>query len=118
VKKLRLTALGGARERITLEANTSRNREAVYDLLDHQFQSDRTPASSTCSKMPLALMNITQARLEVSFAPIGKPKRRPTKTFDLSYPNAYALGHEGRDALIRQMLIDSGIEHEYDLAAS
>lgn len=116
IKKIRFTAIGAVRERITLEADTSRKRDQVYDLLDRQFQTDREPVSSVCSKMPLNLTNITQVRIEVSFAPSGK--RRPTKTFDLSYPNACPLGHEGRDALIRQMLIDSGIEPQFDLAAS
>ena len=36
VNKLRLT-LAGSKERITIEANTSRNPNAVYDLFEKSF---------------------------------------------------------------------------------
>jgi len=37
-------------------------------------------------------------------------KRSGSKTFNVTYPNFCSLNHEGRDNLIRKMLVASGIE--------
>ncbi len=94
VTQLRLTLKHGSKRRITLEADTKSNSQAVYDLL---------------AELNLPAYFVTQARIKVIFEPkIGK--RTKTKPFNNTYPNSCALGHEGNDLKIRQMLAKSGIE--------
>jgi hypothetical protein len=109
IKKLRLSALGGFMKRITLEADPSHNQEAVHDLLEEVVRVDGTAECPQCQKIPLPLVNITQAAIQVVFNHDGR--RRPaTRTFQISYPNSCSLKQEGRDLIIRKMLIDSGLE--------
>jgi hypothetical protein len=106
VKLLRMSLLGGGSRRVVLEADIGVDRGAVYDLLDELFVgTDDGPRGG----FPLALANITRVGLLVSFSPGGR-RGRHTKTFYLTYPNGCTLGHDGRDAVLRQMLIDSRIE--------
>ncbi len=94
VTKIRLTLKHGSRRRITLEADTSRNEMAVYDLL-----KDLNPPP----------YYITQVSIKAVFE--AEPgKRAGSKTFNVTYPNTCNLNHEGRDNFIRQMLSASGIE--------
>jgi hypothetical protein len=114
VKLLRLSLLGGGSRRVVLEADTSTDRGAVYDLLEELFESsDDVPRA----RLPLALANVTRVGLLVLFSPGGR-RGRHTKTFYLTYPNGCSLGHNGRDAVLRQMLIDSKIETPKPAAAA
>ena len=109
IKKLRLSTLGGSMKRITLEADPSQNQEAVYDLLEEVVRLDGTTECPQCQKIPLSLVNITQAAIQVVFNHDGR--RRPaTRTFLISYPNSCSLKQDGRDLVIRKMLVDSGLE--------
>ena len=108
VKRLRFTAIGGIKRRLTLEADGSEDRHAVYDFMDATF--DTSPSlDARDGKLPLAAFNVTSAQVTAVFEPI-KGRRRPQRTFVISYPNGCSLKHEGRDLVIRQMLLDSGIE--------
>lgn len=94
VTKIRLALKHGSRRRVTLEADTTRNSMAVYDLL---------------KELDPPAYNITQVSIKAVFeAEAGK--RAGTKTFNVTWPNLCNLGHEGRDNIIRQMLGASGIE--------
>lgn len=94
VTQLRLTLKHGSKRRITLEADTKNNPQAVYDLL---------------AELNPPVFFVTQTRIKVIFTPkIGE--RTKTKTFNITYPNSCALGHNGNDLKIRQMLAKSGIE--------
>ncbi len=94
VTQLRLTLKHGSKRRIILEADTKNNPQAVYDLLE---------------KLNPPAYFITQTRIKVIFEPkIGKRTR--TRTFNITYPNSCALGHDGDDLKIRKMLAKSGIE--------
>jgi len=106
VKHLRLTLIGGGSRRITLEADPSADKETVHDMLATLFASDSSRAQGGWSP---ALANITRIGLQVYFSS-GSRRGRNTKTFYLTYPNGCTLGHDGRDATLRQMLIDSKIE--------
>ena len=109
VKKLRLSTLGGSMKRITLEADPSQNQEAVYDLLEEVVRVDGAAECPQCQKIPLSLVNITQAAIQVVFNHNGR--RRPaTRTFQVSYPNSCSLKQDGRDLVVRKMLVDSGLE--------
>jgi hypothetical protein len=106
VKLLRLSLLGGRSQRIVLEADPSEGRESIYDLLEKTFA--RTHNGST-DRLSLALANVSRVGLQVFFSP-GRRRGRNSKTFYLSFPNGCSLGHDGRDGVLRQMLIDSKIE--------
>lgn len=80
--------------RVTIEVDASSDPGAIYRLLD---------------ELQLPPYRITQAEIQVTFAP--EPGRAsPMRKFKLSYPNWCALRHTGHDAIIRQMLVDSGID--------
>jgi hypothetical protein len=97
VKKLRL-AINGTKERITLEANTNKDRDAIYMLRDKLFKG-----------IPASQLSVTQVGIQVTFIP-EEGKRASTKSFEISWPNSCTLKHDDKDAIIRKMLVDSGIE--------
>ena len=109
MKLLRLSFLGERGRRITIEADPSRQRDAIYDLLDQVTVGGPETGATSGSKIPLALVNVTRASIQALFAKEGK-RGPPTRTFSLSYPNGCTLGQDGKDALLRRMLVDSGIE--------
>jgi hypothetical protein len=109
VKLLRLSILGGGARRVVVEADPVGNREAVYDLLDEVMDTGRGQSANDDPRIPLTLVNVTQVCIQVLLSRDGR-RGRPTKSFYLSYPNGCTLKHEGKDAVLRQMLIDSGIE--------
>jgi hypothetical protein len=94
VNKFRLTLKYGVKQRITVEADTSKNPKATYELL----KTINPPAHY-----------ITQVSMKVTFEP-KQGRRAQTRTFGISYPNYCSLNHDGRDRIIRDMLIKSGIE--------
>ncbi len=106
VKMLRLSLIGGGKRRITLEADPSDGRAAIYDLLDQTFGQGGNGAGA---RLSLALANVTRVGIEVLFVRTGRRGKR-TKTFYLTYPNGCDLRHDGRDVVLREMLVRSGIE--------
>ena len=99
VKKLRL-AINGTKERIILEASPIKNPNAVYELRDKLFKG-----------ISASQLTITQVGIIVTFTPEASSNKRPiTKSFEINWPNSCTLKHDGKDAIIRKMLIDSGIE--------
>ncbi|SET32697.1 hypothetical protein SAMN05216326_12065 [Nitrosomonas marina] len=98
VKKLRL-AINGTKERITLESQPMQNQNAIYELRDKIFKN-----------LPLSQLTITQAGIVVTFVPDPETGKTKTRNFEISWPNSCSLRYDGHDALIRKMLIDSGIE--------
>lgn len=94
VTQLRLTLKHGSKRRISLEADTKNNPKAVYELLEEL----NPPAYF-----------VTQTRIKVVFErTVGR--RAKTRTFNITYPNSCALGHDGDDLKIREILEKSGIE--------
>jgi hypothetical protein len=98
VKKLRLSSRIKKGDRITLEADTSRNPDAIYDLLDQIKRA-----------LPLGMYNVTQVELVVS---VMKDAGKPTKqvTIRLTYPNSCSLKYDEIGLKLRDMLEVSGIE--------
>jgi len=94
VTKLRLTLKSGLKRRISLEANTNQNSEAVYDLLN---------------ELKPPPYYITQTEMKATFK-TEPGKRTKTKSFTITYPNSCNLNHDGKDAMIRDILAASGIE--------
>ncbi len=110
IQRLRFTAIGGIREGCTLECDPKAKPAAIYDQVERTFITENQASSDHGNKLPLSLVNITKAALTVEFVRKKGARGRATRTFEMTYPNACPLDHEGQDGVIRQMLIDSGIE--------
>ena len=98
VKRLRLTSRNRIGDRVTLEVDTSRLVDAVYDLVDRLRTS-----------MELDIFDVTQVDLTVLMVaePNGPPRQFPIR---ITHPDTCSLKHDGVDLKLRSMLIDSGIE--------
>ena len=98
VRKLRLSSRVKKGERITLEADTARNPDAVYDLLDRLGKS-----------LPMHLYNVTQ--VEIAASVVADPDKPPrTVPIRLTYPNSCSLKYDEVGIKLREMLEASGIE--------
>lgn len=98
VKKLRLSSRVKKGDRITLEADTAEDPNAVYTLLD------RIKAS-----LPMGMYNITQVELVASVVTeADKPAKKIV--FHITYPNSCSLKYDEMDLKLRDMLEASGIE--------
>ena len=99
VKELRLTVLGDQFRRITLEADPTLRREAIYDLLDHVLETAPGPTREG-ARIPLSLCNVTKVGLRALFAD-AETQKRSSRTFHLGYPNACDLKQYGRDLVLK-----------------
>lgn len=98
VKKLRFSSRVIRGDRITLEADSSDNPDAVYDLLDEIRASLR-----------LGMYNVTQVELAAS---VVTDADKPAKmvTIRITYPNSCSLRYDEIGLRLRTMLEASGIE--------
>ena len=98
VKKLRLSSRAKKGERISLEADTSQDPQAVYALLD-RIQT----------AMPMAQYSVTQVDLAVCMVVEAD---RPPKMVNIriTYPNSCSLKYDELGLKLRDMLSASGIE--------
>lgn len=98
VKKLRLSSRIKKGDRITLEADTAEDPDAVYILLDRIKTS-----------LPTGMYNVTQVELVASvITEADKPAKKVT--FQITYPNSCSLKYDELDLKLRDMLEASGIE--------
>ena len=98
VKKLRLCSRVIKGDRITLEADTSDDRGAVYDLLDEIGMG-----------IKLEMYNLTQVELTASvLVDADKPSKRVT--IRIAHPNSCSLKYDELGLKLRDMLEASGIE--------
>lgn len=98
VKKLRLSSKVKKGQRITLEANTSQNPDAVYDLLDQISKS-----------ISINMYFVTQVEMSASvFVDADKPAKRVSVR--ITYPNSCSLKYDELGLKLRDMLEASGIE--------
>jgi hypothetical protein len=98
VKKLRLSSRIKKGDRITLEADSSDNPDAVYDLLGQIRTSLR-----------LSMYSVTQVELAASVVvDVDKPAK--TVTIRITYPNSCSLRYDEIGLRLRAMLEASGIE--------
>ena len=98
VRKLRLSSRVNLGDRITLEADSTENPKAVYELMARIDKSE-----------PLDLYYVTQAELValIDREPGKKPK---AVTFRITYPNSCSLKYDDQDLSLREVLGRSGIE--------
>lgn len=98
VRKLRLSSRVRRGDRLTLEADPTENRLAIYDLLEQIGQA-----------IPLHLYNITLVELGAKvFVSEDKPPK--LVTIRITHPNSCSLKYDEIDLGLRQMLEASGIE--------
>jgi hypothetical protein len=98
VKKLRLSSKVVKGDRITLEADATARREAIYDLLDQ-----------VSAPLRLRTWNVTQVELVALVA--TKPNEKPKSvTIRITHPNSCSLKYDDVDLRLREMLVASGIE--------
>ena len=98
VRKLRLSSRIKSGDRITVEADSSQDPEAVYALIDAIGKS-----------LPLNLYSVTQVELAVVVAGnADKPVK--TVTIKITHPNSCSLKYDELDDKLRKMLEASGIE--------
>lgn len=98
VQKLRLSSRIKKGDRITLEADTADNRNAVYELMEKMK-----------SALPMHMYNITQAELSVTLSANGDKAPKVVKV-RITHPNSCSLKYEEMDLKLRDMLSTSGLE--------
>ncbi len=98
VNKLWLSSRVRKGDRITVEADVSKNPDAVYDLLEKDGRS-----------VPLDLYSVTQVELAASVVMDADKPAQPV-AIRISYPNSCSLKYDERDLKLRAMLEASGIE--------
>ncbi len=98
VKKLRLSSRVKKGDRITLEADTSENPDAVYALLDQVRKS-----------LPLNMYNVTQVELAASIV-VDADTPAKLVTIRITHPNFCSLKYDELGLTLRDMLEASGIE--------
>ena len=98
VTKLRLSSRAKKGERITLEADSSQDPNAVYALLEKIGKST-----------PLYLYNVTLVTLAASVV-VDADKPAKAVTISISHPNSCSLKYDEMGLKLRAMLETSGIE--------
>jgi len=98
VKKLRLSSQIKKGDRITLEADSSQERDAVYDLLDQIGKA-----------VPLNMYRLTQVELSASVV-VDSENHTKRHTIRITYPNSCSLKYDELGLKLRDMLEASGIE--------
>ena len=98
VKKMRLSSRFNKGEKITLEADTSNNPKAIYDLMDKIRKAT-----------PIHQYNVTQVVLSASMIVAADKPAKPV-TIRITHPNSCSLKYDERDLKLRAMLEASGIE--------
>ncbi len=98
IRKLRLSSQLKKGDRITLEADSLRDSDAIYDLIDQIGNA-----------VPLNMYHVTQAELSASIiVNSNKPPKRIT--IRITYPNSCSLKYDELGLKLRGMLSASGIE--------
>lgn len=101
VTQIRVTSWHNKKERTTIEADTQKNPNAVFERLE---------------TFNLPPYYVSQIKIKVTFETIGKTRAK-TRTVYITHPNYCALNYDGNDLKIRQMLARSGLEPT-EMAAS
>jgi hypothetical protein len=95
VSSLRLSFIGDRHNsRITLEANTRKDRNAVFGLLEDLLKD---------GNLSLDIVNVTQATINFVFS-ADTPRGMKTVTARISYPNSCSLKYEPKEEVARKYL--------------
>ena len=90
-----------------MDVDPNQGSRAIYDELERLFSTETDPQPT--DRFHLGLAQVQRVELRAYFIR-GPGRRRPTRTFYLSYPNGCNLDQEGRDATLREILVASGVE--------
>ena len=104
VKHLRFVVPGGPPMKVGIEVDLPGDAQAVHKAVDRFFERGDRPSG----RIPLSLAKVINAKLSATIDPRdgGKPR---TRAFDVSEKSC-SLKYEGNDLLLRQVLLDSGID--------
>lgn len=100
VKKLRLSSKVKQGDKIILEADTTTNPNAVYDLMGKIGKS-----------IKLHQYNVTQVEIAASIV-VDADKPPKSVTIRITHPNSCSLKYDEQDLKLREMIEASGIEHK------
>lgn len=100
VKALRLT-FKATKDRLVIEANEQGRAHHVYERLTG---SDGKPG-----RVDPESVFVTQAQIRVEYAPQGG-RSVASRDIRVTWPNSCSLGQDHRDHVLREMLINSGID--------
>ena len=100
VSRLKLRLMTWGNKRITLEANTRDEPDAIYNLLDDVLASERLSRNR---------LQVTAATIKVVFRPVDDARRK-TLTFDVSHPDSCSLKYEPRHEVVKDLLKRWGID--------
>jgi hypothetical protein len=103
LRKLRLSSKVRKGDRITLEADTSRDPDAVYALLD-----------KIATAVQLDAYNVTQVELAAQVI-VDATKPAKAVRITITHPNSCSLKYDETDLKLREMLHASGIEPKESL---
>lgn len=104
VKELRLSVVGNPRNRVTLEATPNGATDEVYDFMARCIHEER---------LPLAVLNVSSAVLQVRFDNTGGNGRATkTVTFRISHPDSCNLKDKPEHLVVKEYLKRWGIERE------
>lgn len=81
IRKLRLSVMGGANRKITIDVDPNGGPSAIYDTIDHLLNREN---------LPDALFNITLAQFHFRFVHTGQGRQK-SLTFEISHPNGSNL---------------------------
>lgn len=104
LKRLGFLILGGDPTKLSVEADPSRDRRAVFAVLDRIFARDADKSGRYRFSQAEFISASVQATID-----LHDGTRPRTRTFDLS-EHSCSLRYDGSDLALRRMLSDSGID--------
>ena len=100
VKALRFT-FKATKDRLVVEGNANGTAHRVYEQL--------TGSAGKPGRVDPESVNVTQAQIRVEYAPQGG-KSVASRDIRVTWPNGCNLGQDQRDQILREMLIQTGID--------
>jgi hypothetical protein len=90
---------------VTLEVDGPPGRAVIHAAETYWSVRD----NETTDRYPFSMMDIDRAKLQAFFRPTDRRRRSRTKTFTLNQFGT-VLDQDGTDGIIRNVLVDSGLE--------
>jgi hypothetical protein len=104
VKRLSFAIFGSPGITVAVEADVSRNPEAIRPVLNRVFAN----GAASDERYALSQATVVSARIQ-ALLDRGDSKRPRSRTFDLTQKSC-SLKYEGDDLLLRRLLLDLGID--------
>ena len=104
VKRLGFVVPGGPPVKVSVEIDAPGDAQAFHRAVDRIFERGDQPSG----RVPLSLSKVISAKLSATID-LRDGTRARTRSFDVSEKSC-SLKYEGADLLLRQVLLDSGID--------